>query len=102
DRLPPKRYDIETNSDAPSKSQSFSKSKFKSSPRLLAVVNPCSFPPLGLPRESVTKVNVGVMPRSSSHVRVPYQSPSRCSRGKTNRNGSGARERVPADASLVS
>src|SRR4029077_16540903 len=86
----------------PSKTPSFSKSKVRSSPRLLAVVKPCSFPPLGLPRESVTKVNVGMMPRSSSDLRVPSQSPSRSSGGRTNGNGSGARDRVPADASPVS
>src|ERR1700746_3125159 len=81
---------------------SFSKSKFRSRPRLLAVVKPCSLPPVGLPSESVTNVKVGVMPCSSSHVRVPYQSPSRCSRGRINLKGNGARERVPADASVLS
>src|SRR6266576_6549906 len=102
DKLPPKRYDIESKNEPPSRPHSFSKSKFRSSPTLLAVVKPCSFPPLGLPKESVTKVSVGTMPRSSSHVRVPYQSPSRCSRGRINLNGEGAKCRVPADASVIS
>src|SRR6266576_2510474 len=102
DKLPPKRYDIDSKNEPPSKPHSFSKSKFRSSPTLLAVVKPCSWPPLGLPSESVTNVKVGVMPRSSSHVRVPYQSPSRCSRGRTNWNGNGASERVPAGASVSS
>src|SRR5215471_5705532 len=102
DRLPPKRYDIENKNEPPSRPASFSRSKFRSRPILLAVVKPCSLPPVGLPSESVTNVKVGVMPWSSSHVRVPYQSPSRCSRGRINLKGNGAKERVPGGASVLS
>src|SRR5262249_51328119 len=73
-----------------------------SRPRLLAVVKPCSPPPVGLPSESVTNVKVGVIPWSSSHVRVPYQSPNKWSRGRINWKGNGVRDRVPADAWISS
>ena len=46
----------------------------------------------------MTNVNVGVMPCSSSHVRLPAQSPNACPWGRTSWKGVSARVRVPGGA----
>ena len=83
-------------SEPPASPNIFSKSNTILRPRLLAPRHPCRTPPIGLPRASVTSVKVGVTPWSSSDVRAPYQSPSRCSLGRTSWKGVSVRVRVPA------
>src|SRR5216684_4425859 len=98
ERLEPKRSDTESSNEPPLGPCSFSRSKFRSRPRLFPALKPCRRPPVGLPRASETNVNVGVTPRSSSQLRTPYQSPNRCWRGRTNWNGVSAKARVPEGA----
>ena len=102
DRLVPKRSDSEKWNEPPRSPASFSRSNSRSRPRLWAPVKPCSLPPVGLPRVSVTNVTVGVMPWSSSQGRRPYQSPNRCALGRVSWKGVGARERVPGGAGTAS
>src|ERR1051326_1997329 len=77
DRLVPHRCDMETRNEPPDKPASFSRSKNRFNPRLPASVTPWLFPPVTLPAMSVTRVKLGVKPRSSSFGRKPSQSPNR-------------------------
>src|SRR5258708_4488753 len=94
ERLEPKRYEVDSSNDPPLGPESFSKSICRSTARLLNAVKLCRLPPVGFPRASVTNVKVGVMPWSSSQLRMPYQSPSRCSVGRISWKGVSAKERV--------
>src|SRR5260370_3202795 len=102
ERLVPKRSDMESWNEPPLGSCSFSRSRFKSRPRLLLSLKLCCWPPVGLPRASVREVTVGVIPCSSSHARVRYLSLNRCWRGRISWNGVFAKARVPAGALEVS
>src|SRR6266478_8590716 len=82
ERLVPKRSGMESWNEPPLGPPSFSRSKFKSRPTLFPVVKPCRRPLVGLPRASVTNAKVGVMPCSSSQLRTPYVSLSRCWRDR--------------------
>src|SRR5216684_530611 len=98
ERLVPKRSDMESWNEPPLGPPSFSRLKFRSRAMLFPVVKPCRWPPAGLPRASVANVKVGVIPCSSSQLRTPYRSLSRCWRDRISWNGVSVKVRVPAGA----
>src|SRR5262249_36767012 len=79
--------------------ESLSRSKSRSRPRLSAWVTPWLLPPVTLPATSLTKVNVGLRPRSSALERTPNHSPNRWSRGSASWNGRRLTGVLPLDPS---